>query len=194
MISSDASRYHVIHHLADVYCELHSPLMAEKLVMAEFAKVKEHSKPFRRLALPLTEAYIMLGKHDEAERILGDLLVNYGSMDNPDVSDQLGHVRCLIGLARISWHNKQWAKACEGLDYALFFINKYDTFVKEGFYAGVVHIFLSIMYRYLEKDLESQASMRRATSYLQKQRPQHFIPGIGSYVLCELKLCSGYAG
>ena len=56
-LSGDPSRYHVIHHLADVYCELRIPGEAEKLVFDEVMRLRgrgrQRSKAFRHLALPL---------------------------------------------------------------------------------------------------------------------------------------------
>jgi len=76
-IPGDASRYHVMHHLGDVYCELGRPKETEKLVLKEIEQLrahgKQHSKAFRRLALPLMEAYIQQGKAAKA------LLENFSS-------------------------------------------------------------------------------------------------------------------
>ena len=77
-IPNDISRYHVMHHLADVYCELGFPMKAEKLVLDKInelrAQGKQHSKQFRRLALPLLEAFIQQRSLEAAENILKELL------------------------------------------------------------------------------------------------------------------------
>ena len=49
-ISSDASHYHVMHYLADVYCELRISKEAENLLLNEVKQLRaqgeQHSKSF----------------------------------------------------------------------------------------------------------------------------------------------------
>ena len=74
MIRRDASRYHIMYHLGDVYCELGRQEEAELLVLGDIKHLREHgkqkTKAFRRLALLLVECYIS-GKRSSGQlRIL----------------------------------------------------------------------------------------------------------------------------
>jgi hypothetical protein len=148
-IPGDASRYHVIHHLADVYCELRRPGEAEQLVLGEFEDLrvrgKQGSKSFRRLALPLVEAYIEQRKVGPAKAILQELLHIFDSIVSPDVADQLGQVRSMIGLARVGWYEAGWSETRQSLEKALALTKKYRTFSEGNFYIGVIYLFLSVV-------------------------------------------------
>jgi len=149
-ILHDPSRYHVMHHLADVYCELNIPGEAENLVLGEVKQLralgKQRSKPFRRLSLPLAEAYIEQGAPEAARTVLRELLDIFDGVVGHDIADQLGHVRAMIGLARVCWSESRWSEAHQILECALGLTGKYGTFSKRNFYIGVIHLFLSVVY------------------------------------------------
>lgn len=194
MYHGNGSRYHGMHHLADVYCELGAPEKAQCLVFADITALrergKEHSKPFRRLVLPLAEAYILQGQYTTAQEALQELISIYCAIASPDPSDQLGHVRCIIGLARIDWYTERWYEADQRLEKAMLLIKKYGTFVKEGFYAGFICLFRSVMNKRLHRPSDTQRLLADASIFLQAQEgSRHFIPGIGSYVLAHLRGC-----
>ncbi|OJD21601.1 hypothetical protein ACJ73_07057 [Blastomyces percursus] len=104
-----SARYHIMHHLADVYCELDKAEEAENLVVDEVSRLradgKQCSKRFRRLVLPLAEAYIKQGRLEAARSVLQEILEIFKLLVGArlDVTDQLGHVRSMISLARVSW-------------------------------------------------------------------------------------------
>jgi tetratricopeptide (TPR) repeat protein len=189
-IPGKESRYHVMHHLADIYCELQCPQEAERLVKQEVdrfrSQSKERTKPFRRLLLPLAEAYILQEAYGVATTVLLELTDIYRGISKPDVSDQLGHVRSVMGLARVHWHTGQYNEARGALADSLALIEEYETFVKKGFYAGVAHLFLSIVDTKLQNEQEAQASLSLAHECLQAQFARLFMPGIGTYVLSYL--------
>lgn len=189
-IPSDASRYHVMHHLGDVYCELGIPKETEKLVLKEIEQLrahgKQHSKAFRRLALPLAEAYIQQGILEPAKALLGELLVIFEGMVNHDVPDQLGHVRLMIGLARVGWSQARWPEAHQTLEKALVLTENYRTFSKRNFYKGVIYLFLSLVNFELHKYPEARLTLASANDILYEETPRHFIPGMGSYFLQKL--------
>ncbi|KKZ61356.1 hypothetical protein EMCG_04018 [[Emmonsia] crescens] len=104
-----SARYHIMYHLADVYCELDKAEEAEKLIVDEVSRLrvdgKQSSKRFRRLALPLAEAYIRQGRLEAARSVLQELLELFKLLKGEvrfDVTDQLGHVRSMIDLAHVS--------------------------------------------------------------------------------------------
>lgn len=186
-----ASRYHIMHHLADVYCELRIPLQAHNLVLGEVNRLralgKRELKTFRRLGLPLAEAYLEQNMFEEANAVLQELLQIYNGIIDHDSSDQLGHVRVMIGIARVKWHIKHWSEACRSLENALVFIGKYSTFSEGTFYLGVVNLFLSLANFELQNYPRALEVRALADSILRKQKPRHFIPGMGSYFLRYLK-------
>ncbi|KIW80568.1 hypothetical protein Z517_07184 [Fonsecaea pedrosoi CBS 271.37] len=103
-VSTESSRYHHKHHLADVLCELQRSRDAENLSKCDTEDLRIHgkqrSKAFRRLLLPRTEACIQQHKFEDAWSTLRQLDETFGSLDFLDVSDQLGHVRSIFGLVR----------------------------------------------------------------------------------------------
>ncbi len=191
-IPNDASRYHVMHHLADVYCELKFPGEAENLVLDEFdqlrAQGKQRSKAFRRLGLPLAEAYIEQRRSGAARTVLRELLEIFDGMVGHDVADQLGHVRVMIGLARVCWHESQWSEAHQILERALLLAGKYRTFSKGNVYIGVIHLFLSVVYLELRQYPKAWGALASANDILGEQVPRYFMPGMGSYFLKRLTL------
>ena len=190
MIPGEASRYHIMHHLGDVYCELGKPRETEKLVIKEIEQLRVHgkqrSKAFRRLALPLAEAYIQQGKLDAAKALLGELLVVFEGMVKHDVPDQLGHIRLMIGLARVGWCQARCSEAYQTLEKALVLIENYRTFSEGNFYKGVIYLFLSVVNFKLHKHPEARLSLASAKDIFHEEMPRHFIPGMGSYFLEEL--------
>ncbi|RDL31542.1 Uncharacterized protein BP5553_09751 [Venustampulla echinocandica] len=186
-IPGDASRYHIMYHLGDVYCELGLPEEVETLVLDEIeqlrARGKQRLKAFRRLALPLAEAYIQQRKLEAAKGLLRELVDTFAGMVSHDVSDQLSHVRSMIGLARVNWYQTLWSKARQTLDEAMALTENYRTFSKGNYYKGVIYLFLSLVNFELHEYAESRLTLVSANDILSKEMPRHFIPGMGSYFL-----------
>jgi len=191
-ILHDSSRFHVMHHLADVYCELKIPGGAENLVLGEVKQLralgKQRSKPFRRLSLPLAEAYIEQGAPEAARTVLRELLDIFDGVVGHDIADQLGHVRAMIGLARVCWNESRWSEAHQILDRALGLTEKYGTFSRKNFYIGVIHLFLSVVYSKRCRHWEGRMALVSANDILREQVPRHFMPGMGTYFLKRLML------
>lgn len=186
----DASRFHVMFHLADVYCESRRPINAESLVLPEVnvlrASGRKTSKPFRRLAMPSAEAYVEQRKVGAACHVLWELLEMFDGMDRHDVPDQLGHVRVLIGLARVYWYETRYSETCQMLERALILTSKYRTFSEGNFHIGVIHLFLAAVYSKTYQHFDFTEFLASATKILKEQVPRYFMPGIGSYFLEEL--------
>jgi tetratricopeptide (TPR) repeat protein len=191
-IPENTSRYHIMHHLADVYCELNAPEQAEELVQAEVQRLrasgKQRSRNFRRLALPLAEAYTKQKRGKEAGSLFGELNQLFQRMDSLDVSDQLGHVRSMIGLARINHHEGRWSEARNILETALCLTEKYKTFIKGGFYTGFIYLFLSVISFQLGDDSTALNSLELANRIGDRRAKQYFIPGLGTYFMRDLEL------
>jgi tetratricopeptide (TPR) repeat protein len=189
-IPGSASRYHIMHHLGDVYCELGMPEEVEKLVLGDVehlrARGKQHSKAFRRLALPLAEAYIQQGRLEAAKTVFRELLDIFEGLVTHDVSDQLNHVRSVIGLARVSWYRARWPEAGQILENALALAENYKTFSKGNYYIGIIYLFLSVVNFELHKYPEGRLTLTSANDILYKEVPRHFMPGMGTYFLKDL--------
>lgn len=188
-ISTETSRYHVMHHLADVYCELKLPEKAEELVKKDIEELKscgkQRSKAFRRLLLPLAEAYIEQRGFEEARAVLLQLSGIFDGIVGHNVSDQLDHVRSILGLVRVAYHESRWSEALQSSEQALHLVQTYKTFSDGNFYRGVIFLFRTIIFFELGQLLESQRAF--ASAKLCDQGPRHFIPGIGTYVLQPLR-------
>ncbi|KEQ68252.1 hypothetical protein M436DRAFT_11014, partial [Aureobasidium namibiae CBS 147.97] len=122
-VQTEVARYHVAHHLADVYCELKDPKAAERVLEKDINRLQGEgttaSKVTRRLFLPFAEALILQNRWEDAESKLTVLTQAFDQIACPDFSDQLGHVRSIIGLARIAHHNFDYRKTIERTEKAL---------------------------------------------------------------------------
>ena len=189
IITSETSRYHVKHHLADVYCELDLAGKAEELLKEDIADLrvpdKQRLKAFRRLLLPWAEACIRQGRFDEAKTDLLELSAIFDRIIDHDVSDQLDHVRSILGLVHIAYRGSRWVEALENSDKALVLMQKYKTFSDGSFYIGLIYLFHTVIYFELGKLQESRIAFASAKFY--DQKPRHFIPGMGTYVLQSLE-------
>ena len=188
-VRPETSRYHVIHHLADIHCELEIPDAAAKLIEADIIELKVRkrlrSKAYRRLMLPLAESDIQRQRYAEAKATL--LLLNnvFRELTNPNISDQLNHVRSELGLIRIAIAESNWQEALDCSEYALDLTQRYKTFSKGNFYIGVIYLFRALIYHELGRPLQSGEASSRADRC--DPGPWHFMPGIGTYVLRQLK-------
>ena len=191
MRPSDTNRYHVVHHLADVYCELGFAVKAAALLTTEFeilkSEGKQSSKAFRRLLLPMAEASIERGMLDEAETALQEVADTCNRIVNPDISDQLGHVRAAIGLGRVAYYQSRMLDARQSLEKALQLVRRYATFSEGIFYVGVIYLFLAVVNLELCNYQGNGEALICAESILSKEQPRFFIPGIGTYFLHHLR-------
>lgn len=190
-IPCDHSRYHVMHHLADVYCELGMEGSARKLVnepVTELRKQgKQSSKTFRRLGLPLAEVYLRSKQFGDAEKLYTELLSIYKTKESLDDSDQIGHVRCSIGLARVAWSQQKFADTQKKLESALDLTERYSTFDSRGFYSGVINLFLAVVHSTLGNIPAAESTYGVATEILDRTQRQYHMPGMGTYFLRDLK-------
>ena len=182
-LPGDSSRNYVIYHLAGVYCELRNPEKAQELVLEEnkWRRAQPLSRTFRRLALPLVEAYIEQRAFERAKTVLQELLDIFDGIVRSDVLDQLGHVRSMIGLARVSWYEARLSETRQNLETTLALTEKYKTFSKRNFYIGVIYLFLSVVNFELGEDLKGWRTLASANDIFNEQIPRHFALGMGSY-------------
>ena len=188
-VQTGAARYHVAYHLADVYCELKDPKAAERVLEQDINRLQGEgttaSKVTRRLFLPFAEALILQNRWEDAESKLTVLTQAFDQIVCPDFSDQLGHVRSIIGLARIAHHNSDYRKTIERTEKALSLVDEYETFEDLTFYGGFLHRLQASACQRLGMNREAEESLEHAKRY--DQTPRHFMTGIGTYVLEWLK-------
>ncbi|TIA27523.1 hypothetical protein D6C78_11063, partial [Aureobasidium pullulans] len=68
-----------------------------------------------------------------------------------DTSDQLGHVRSIIGLARIDSHHRDYDSTIIRTEKALKLVQYYDTFAATSFYSWFLYRFQASTYRRMGK-------------------------------------------
>ncbi|KAJ6003591.1 hypothetical protein N7522_006283 [Penicillium canescens] len=176
--NEDPSYRHIQFHLADIYCELGCAALAKDLLLGDVEKLRHTQnqplKSFRRLALPLAEAYINLRQLNAARYTLEEVLQVYESMKHHDMTDQLGHVRTLISLARVDWYEGIYSGADERLKRATALVERYSTFIAHGFDFAFINLFHSVVKRALASDL------------LSKVPRGYFMAGNGTYFFEEI--------
>ncbi|MCJ1251368.1 hypothetical protein MMC30_008601 [Trapelia coarctata] len=169
LIPTETSRYHIMHYLADVYCELRLAGKAEELLLENIedlrARGKHRSKAFKRLLLPFAEACLEQRKLKEARAALLEIGVIFDGTHDHDVSDQLDHVRLILGLVRIAYHESRWSEALESSQKALILTQKYKTFSDRNFYIGVIFLFHTVIYFELGQLSESQRAYAATKLY-----------------------------
>ncbi|KAI9035053.1 tetratricopeptide repeat protein [Aspergillus affinis] len=174
----DPSYRHIQYHLADIYCELGCAEQAKDLLRNDVEQLRhmqgQKSKAFRRLALPLAEAHINLRQLNAARYTLEEVLQAHESMQNHDVTDQLGHVRTLISLARVDWYERMYSSADQKLNRATVLVENYPTFIKRGFDVAFVNLFHSVVKRALAGELLSEVPRG------------YFMAGTGTYFFEEI--------
>ena len=190
----DSERYLIKSNLADVYCELDylkrkesvipdSVYLqeAEQIVSTEIESLRTRSgssKHLRRLLLSLIEIEIIRGQPSVAERLIKEILAIYNRLTEHDTNDQVGHVRALIALARISAPSERvvrWQTA--------YHWNKiYNPSEEDVFTCGVIYLFISLAHLQLGDKHESWASFDRASEIIRKKKPQFLMPGVGTYL------------
>lgn len=174
----DPSYRHIQYHLADIYCELGCDRQAQILLLPDVERLRHTQSPqpkaFRRLALPLAEASINLRQLDLARSTLEEALQAYENIQNHDVTDQLGHVRTLISLARVDWYEGVYEDADERLKRATALIESYSSFIPRGFDFAFINLFHSVVKRALASEL------------LSKVPRGYFMAGNGTYFFEEI--------
>ncbi|OAA68082.1 hypothetical protein SPI_00277 [Niveomyces insectorum RCEF 264] len=183
--------------LGDVYCELdydcrsnadsaapHFYLnRARELVGPDVeARRGPVTKGMRRLLLSVSEIEIREGRHSHANTLLLELLTTYAALREPDIVDRLGHVRTRIALARITSQFEAETHWQEALRLNAF----YNPAEEEVYTCGVIYLHLSHI-RHVRGDFFSAASMfNHGMNIISKKRPNHLIPGIGTYIFDEI--------
>lgn len=185
---SSQSSFQILHHLADVYCELGQVAAVRGLLEMPIQSVKARkafrSIEYRRLLLSWAEMCFIDNKLTEATAALKELACVFNTVTAPGVSEQLDHVRWTVGLARAAFSNSEWIIASGHLDDASYLIWKYETFEDKSFYAGLVWRFRAIVYYKLGMGVDCEQAHYKAGLFKSSRR--HFIAGFGTYLLDQL--------
>ncbi|OBT55414.1 hypothetical protein VE04_03611 [Pseudogymnoascus sp. 24MN13] len=184
--------------LADVYCELDGLgreddaylSRANIMVGVEVEKLKlassQHLKGYWRLLLSHVEIKIKQGYHDDAEDLIRELLARFGSLQEPDIMDRLGHVRALIAFARVS---PSVYDALHRWNDVLVWNRYYNPLEEEVFTCAVVYLFLCITSYNLGDIDQSVESFNKAVRVVDGKGPQFLIPGVGTYLFHSVSSC-----
>ncbi|TLD27450.1 uncharacterized protein E2P81_ATG10738 [Venturia nashicola] len=183
-------RFHALHHLADVLCEMRVPGQAENLVRDEIDRLRldgrQRSKAYRRLLLSFGEALIEQGSLQKGNDVFFELYQIFADITAPDVSDQLGHVRSAFGLLRIASKEGRWSDALQCSKWAEGLAQKYQTFSDGDFYVGLIFMYQAVACFEMQKWAENLTALAAAENC--DKGPRHLIPGMGTYVRDELIL------
>lgn len=102
-----------------------------------------------------------------------------------DVSDQLDHVRSIFGLLRVTYSQRRWGEAHNWSIEVISLMEKYQAFDRQSYYIRLSLLFQAIILCQLERCQEGRESFDRATYY--SATAQHYITGLGTYVLKSLQ-------
>ena len=189
IVTTDSSHHHHLHHLADVYCEMRRPDKVENLLRDHIGGFLQHrkfkSESLRRLLLPWAEASIQKHDFENAQLVLLHLDELYSGLAFRNISEQLGHVRSIFGLLRIRVYKSLWSEALRMSDKLSDLMEKYTSFSDGNYYKGLNFLFRSVIHLERGELSDSRDMFSMAKSH--DQGPRHFITGLGTYVLQELR-------
>ncbi|WEW59405.1 hypothetical protein PRK78_004877 [Emydomyces testavorans] len=191
----DSKRFLVQSALADLYCELDYQAgnqssylsQAKEIVEPEIERLRlssgRHLKGYRRLLLSIVEVKIRQGYYQDADILTRELIAIYGKLREPDIVDQLGHVRARIALARLSPTPED---ALERWKDVLGWNRFYNPLEEEVFTCSVVYLFLCITWYKLGDIDKSMDSFHDAMRVMESKQCQFLIPGIGTYLFRDV--------
>jgi tetratricopeptide (TPR) repeat protein len=152
-----------------VYCDLG---LAEKAFakVAPEIEIEENKgsrgKPYRRLLVSAIDADLGQRLYENAERTIQKVESIFSDLSNLDVSDELLRVRALVALARICYYKSQFSEALRKWEVALIHVQKYKSFIGEGFtYAGI-HLSICLAHLEIGNNTEGWNAFRRADMIL----------------------------
>lgn len=186
---SEMARTHVMHQIADTYCELGCTTEVKELLKEDIQSLQRNdgsiSKSLRSLMLPMAEANLVEGNLKEARRLFEQVCDAIHQLERQEISDQLAHIRAMLGLVRLEIREESWEAAQAMIHRASVMILRYPTFTPTSFYTGVLVLFSGLVHARLGQVGAGVQAIMSARNY--DPGPRHFIPGIGTYVLEGLR-------
>lgn len=180
----DGHRYQVLCNLADTYCDLGLPEKAHGILSSEVETVKRtpwRGKPLRSLLVATIEPQIQKGHYACAENTIKELQVMFSNLATVDVSDELRHMRVLLGSARVSYHMSGKSGTLEKLNAALIHIQPYRSFKEGGYIHAVIQLSISLLHLELGHIAEADKVFKDAASVLRTGVMEFWIPGLRSW-------------
>lgn len=110
----------------------------------------------------MAEAHVEQRGFKEARAVLLQLSGIFDKLVGHNVSNQLDHVRSILGLVRVAYHEFQWSEAFQSSEQALDLVQTYKTFLDGNFYKGVIFIFRTVIFFELGQLLKSQRAFASA--------------------------------
>lgn len=161
-------------------------VQAEKLIRREIARqisCAPRSQGYRRLLVTLSEVLIRQGHFVAAEDILVEVSGLYEKLVTPDIVDRLGHVRSLIGLARISPPVEAESRWVEVLELG----RRYNPEEEEVFTVAFVHLCICVVRLQHRNIAGAKEEFAHAAAICRTKIPQFLIPGVGTYLFDDVK-------
>ncbi|GAM88744.1 hypothetical protein ANO11243_067780 [Dothideomycetidae sp. 11243] len=187
---SHPDRFHILHHLCNVMCELALENQVEGLILGHIESMRAagetHSQDYRLLLSSLAEAYLKQKRVAGAQNALSELQRCYESVETPDIADQLGHIQTLVGLVRVCIGQKLWLTAHGHVETAYHTAHGYDALVDRGFVVGVILKYRALICCMSASDAAGGSLALEQASREHDAGPSYFIVGLGTYVLSEL--------
>lgn len=190
---SEAKRFLIKSHLADVYSELdylqrENPSKeryldnAAKLLIPEIELLRSRNRPskgYRRLLLAFIEIEIRRDRLDNAGLLIAEILSIYKNLTEIDIVDRLGHVRALIARARISPLPEAEYRWSDALKWN----RKYNPLEEEVFTCALIYLFICSTRFRLGDVSGAKAAHKLAEKVMLNRTRQYLIPGVGTYLL-----------
>ncbi|KAK3614186.1 hypothetical protein LTR56_027416 [Elasticomyces elasticus] len=181
-----SNTHHVVRQLADVYVELGQPAHAKSLLDKSLGQIlqegKQHSRSYNKLLLSYADAEIASDLPDDAQLLLDKIGQSFEHTKPSTPTDQLDHVRTVIGMTRIAMHKSDWIQVTKLSTEALRLTDIYSSFTPNNYYKGYIRKVQAASHLHL-----ACADMEAAEQCVRE--PRHFMAGIGTYDLEKANLC-----
>ncbi|KAK3046095.1 hypothetical protein LTR09_012388 [Extremus antarcticus] len=193
---SRPNTHNLIRHMADLHCESGEGAEAEALLRGPLAELAEDTRPYMRLALPMADAEMLLGRDDAAEERLQPIDQFYCERYREfaefsakfSANDQVDHVRALFLRTDLAVRAGDLRDAIAILGRALQAVEKYESFTATNYYCRQLLLYRAELggqvgdrtLRLAEADFSrAEDDIRRAE--LCDTNAQHLIPSRGTF-------------
>lgn len=164
-------------HLADVYCELGKTEMVFEMLRPRLDELegeqREHSRVYRRLALPYADACARNGHSDTALRLWRMISDHFRKQPATNSTDELDHLRTAIALICWAHETQPLGTLIAMITDALDMIARYQSFTEPNYYKG-------LLLQARGHACERLARADRECAVKCDPGPRYFIPFIGT--------------
>lgn len=174
----------LLSNIADLYCELGQPWLAQQVLIPELEKMRftgsHDTSAGRRLQLALAESYVKNEENDKAGKALDAMNVLLESIEDPDVIAKRAKFRVWSSLARRAHATSRWDEAMTAWERAGELLEALGR--RTGSQPGLVH--LGRAYALLQQG-NAQQSLKEAKigrELLEREgERRYWIVGLDSY-------------